>query len=103
MRDHLHQFSFLRNYIQGFGKCAVWLYENTLSQVSNTNPKLLFNITLQNPAVIDSENTADEAKAERWALKFECANSLNSWFELQRMTRVTEQDPNNLVRGSDMQ
>jgi len=102
MRDHLHQFSFLRNYIQGFGKCAVWLYENTLSQVSNTNPKLLFNITLQNPAVIDSENTADEAKAERWALKFEC-NGLDNWFQLERMTRVTEQDPNGMTRGTDMQ
>ncbi len=102
MRGHMHLFSFLRKYVQGVGKMSIFRYTNTLATVGVDNPKLIGSIDLQNPAAIDAELTLDDAKGERFAISWQ-TNTLNSWWEAQRYIPVLECDPNNLVRGSNMQ
>jgi len=102
MRGHMHLFSFLRKYVQGVGKLSIFMYTNTLISIGVDNPKLIGSIDLRNPAPTDAELTFDEAKGERWAISWQ-TNTLNSWWEAQRYIPVLECDPNNLVRGTNMQ
>ena len=103
LRSHMHGFSFARMYVSGQGVMKVQVYENTLSSQTNpTNPKLQFTVNLSNPAPLDNEATIDDFQAERFALAWTC-NSLFSWFQMERLTRVVEADPSNLIRGSNLQ
>ena len=103
LRSHMHGFSFARMYVSGKGTMKVEVYENTLGSATNpTNPKLTFNVNLSNPAPIDNEDTIDNFQAERFALEWICS-ALNSWFQMERLTRVVEQDPSGLIRGSNLQ
>lgn len=98
LRSHMHAFDFSRWYASGSGTMDVFMYENNLSAI----PKHLVAIRLANPAPIDEEITVDEAKAERWALQFQ-SSTLNSWFQVERMTRTVEVDKNEFVRGTNFQ
>jgi hypothetical protein len=97
LRSHMHGFSFGRFYAQGDGKMSVTTYHNSLD---DPDPKQE-SVDLKNPALIDSEETFDDFTAERYALQW-MTNTLGSWFQVERVTRVVEQGPD-LTRGSNLQ
>lgn len=103
LRSHMHGFSFGRFYISGYGNANLFMYENTLGSTTNpTNPKLIGKLNLTNPAVKDTELTFDEMKSERWSLMWQ-TSALNEWWQTERVTRTVEIDPDEIIRGSNLQ
>ena len=97
LRSHMHGFSFGRFYVQGAGKMAVTAYHNSLSDPGPARAS----VDLRNPALMDAENVFDDFTAERYALEW-TTNTLGSWFQMERLTRVVEQGTE-LVRGTNLQ
>lgn len=98
LRAHMHGFSFGRLFVQGFGALLLSLYRNSLA---DAQPKTRV-LQLANPALRDNEQQFDEFTAERYALGW-TMSQLNGWFQVERVTRVVETDPNALIRGSNLQ
>lgn len=96
LRSHMHGFSFSRWYVSGSGNMDVYLYANNLL---DTDPKRM-RVRMANPPEFDHEMTIDKSTAERWSMKFE-STELDSWFQVERMTRTVEMDKNNLFRGTN--
>lgn len=98
LRSHMHGFSFSRWYVSGAGDMDIYVYENN---TSDTDPKR-YRVRMKNPPEFDEEITIDDAKAERWSMKFQ-STELDGWFQVERMTRTVEPDKNELVRGTNYQ
>lgn len=96
IRAHSHLFSFLRKYLSGVGTLNVFVYKDNLS-----NPLPLCNINMTNPGKYDEEKDVEVDQCERFALKWQ-TSQLNQWWQVERMVTVVEQDPNGLIRGTNL-
>lgn len=104
MRAHMHLFSFLRQFVRGSGTLLIRRFSNTLDPNPPQNPPKSLVVQLKLNPVFDVESDFDADVSERWALQWSTSGeAVGEWWQMERTTRVVEQSPNEMVRGSNIQ